>query len=75
MLNINYNNIINNINKLDQGGIVSNININNNNINILCEGCDYYYCDLYIKLFNIYNNNFNIELNNIDGLRYIIIKK
>ena len=43
MLNINYNNIINNINKLDEGGIVSNININNNynnniiwNINYKC---------------------------------------
>ena len=29
MLNINYNNIINNINKLDRGGIVTNINNNN----------------------------------------------
>lgn len=48
MLNINYNNIINNINKLDRGGIVTNININ-----ILCEGPDYYYCNLYINLFNI----------------------
>lgn len=74
MLNINYNNIINNINKLDRGGIVTNININNN-INILCEGPDYYYCNLYINLFNIYSDNFIIELNNIDGLRYIIIKK
>ena len=75
MLNINYNNIINNINKLDRGGIVTNININNNNINILCEGPDYYYCNLYINLFNIYSDNFNLELNTIDGLRYIIIKK
>lgn len=77
MLNINYNNIINNINKLDVSGIVTsiNININNNNINILCEGCDYYYCSLYINLFSEYNNNFNLELNTIDGLRYITIKK
>lgn len=74
MLNINYNNIINNINKFDRGGIVTNININNN-INILCEGPDYYYCSLYINLFNIYSDNFIIELNKIDGLRYITIKK
>lgn len=75
MLNINYNNIINNINKLDRGGIVTNININNNNINILCEGPDYYYCNLYINLFSEYNKIFNLELNTIDGLRYITIKK
>ena len=75
MLNINYNNIINNINKLDVSGIVTSININNNSINILCEGCDYYYCSLYINLFSEYNKIFNLELNNIDGLRYIIIKK
>ena len=77
MLDINYNHIINNINKLDVSGIVTNININinNNNINILCEGPDYYYCNLYINLFSEYNKNYNIELNNIDGLRYITIKK
>lgn len=75
MLNINYNNIINNINKLDVSGIVTSININNNSINILCEGYDYYYCSLYINLFSEYNNNFNLELNTIDGLRYITIKK
>lgn len=75
MLNINYNNIINNINKLDVSGIVTSININNNSINILCEGCDYYYCSLYINLFSEYNKIFNLELNTIDGLRYIIIKK
>lgn len=75
MLNINYNNIINNINKLDVSGIVTSININNNSINILCEGCDYYYCNLYINLFSEYNKIFNLELNTIDGLRYIIIKK
>lgn len=74
MLNINYNNIINNINKLDRGGIVTNININNNNINILCEGPDYYYCNLYINLFNIYSDNFIIELNKIDDYNYITIK-
>lgn len=51
------------------------LNINYNNINILCEGPDYYYCNLYINLFNIYSDNFIIELNTIDGLRYIIIKK
>ena len=68
MLNINYNNIINNINKLDVSCIVTSINI-------LCEGCDYYYCSLYINLFSEYNKIFNLELNNIDGLRYIIIKK
>lgn len=73
MLNINYNNIINNINKLDRGGIVTNININ-----ILCEGPDYYYyyCNLYINLFNIYiySDNYIIELNKIDGYNYITIK-
>lgn len=63
MLNINYNNI----NKLDRGGIVTNINI-------LCEGPDYYYCNLYINLFNIYSDNFIIELNKIDDYNYITIK-
>ena len=35
MLNINYNNIINNINKLDRGGIVTNINIKRKEIDFI----------------------------------------
>ena len=55
---INLNSLYLNLNKWDEGGVIQNININNNTniITVDCEGPEYYNYKIFIKLFEWFDN-------------------